>query len=203
MGPIQKDARQSGDDLVLFAHWFLRPDVITYLATEYLKGSKFPPPLIKSVADIIYSDNNQEIAFFLVPEFSDFVAQGIWIFRAKCLVRPVDLQEAFGASILSSSFVPGDFDRSFPDGSELARNLKKLSLEELQKFFQSERDRVGEKVEFPGIKVPAESVAYWGTALIFAITAYLFCVFRDFLRATGTDKAWTVPWIGTSKEIAS
>jgi hypothetical protein len=69
-----------------------------------------------------------------------------------------------------------------------------LKLAELRDYFQAEQDRSGDKVELPLVKLPAESVAYWGTATILLLTMYWFAVFRDFgLRAKPDDKAWDTP----------
>src|SRR5262249_15526381 len=104
-------------------------------------------------------------------------------------------------SILPAEFPLGDFKRSFPDVSDLGKNLKTLSLTELRDFFQAEQDRASDKVELPLVKLPAGSIAYWGTATILLIVTYWFAVFRDFsLRGKPNDKAWGVPWIGTAQE---
>jgi hypothetical protein len=128
----------------------------------------------------------------------------VFLFPVDCTIETVNLQELLSKSIISADLPPGDFARAFPDVSELARSLRSLSLVELQSFFQSEKDRVGDKIEFPMIKLPAESVAYWGTATIFALTLYWFAVFRDFsLRVSPADKAWGIAWIGISREVWS
>jgi hypothetical protein len=127
-----------------------------------------------------------------------------WVLRADDTTEMVDLEARLGESIVPADFPPGDFKHSFPDVSELAKNLKTLSLVELQTFFQAEKDRTGDKIEFPLVKLPAESFAYWGTATIFLLTVYWFAVFRDFrLRVTPGDKAWSAAWIGISREFWS
>jgi hypothetical protein len=147
-------------------------------------------------------------AYFIsveLPRRDEIVTRpGVWILPADCITEVVSLQTLLGASIIPPEFLPGDFKHSFPDASELAKNLKTLSLAELQAFFQTERDRTGDKIEFPLVKLPAESVAYWGTATIFMLTVYWFAVFRDFrLRLLPGDNAWNAPWIGISGEFWS
>jgi hypothetical protein len=106
-----------------------------------------------------------------------------------------------GNSILPVQFPLGDFKHSFPDASDLGKNLKTLKLAELRDYFQSEQDRAGDKVELPLVKLPAESIAYWGTATILLLTTYWCAVFRDLgFRVKPDDKAWDTPWIGTSSE---
>ncbi|MGX0962310.1 hypothetical protein AB7M63_002759 [Bradyrhizobium japonicum] len=126
------------------------------------------------------------------------------LYEVDCKSEKIDLQSLLGQTILPSGFPLGDFQESFPDVSELAKDLKSLSLTELQTFFRSEKDRASDKVEFPGFKLPADSLAYWGSGIIFAMSLYWFSVLRDFrLRVATSDKAWSVPWIGTSREIVS
>jgi hypothetical protein len=127
-----------------------------------------------------------------------------WVLRADDTTEMVDLEARLGESIVPADFPPGDFNHSFPDVSELAKNLKTLSLAELQTFFQAEKDKTGDKIEFPLVKLPAESFAYWGTATIFLLAVYWFAVFRDFrFRVTPGDKAWSAAWIGISREFWS
>src|SRR5262249_43744902 len=79
-----------------------------------------------------------------------------------------------------------------------------LKLAELRDYFQAERARTGDKVELPIVKLPADSLATWATAIIFLLAIYWFAVFRDFaLRVKPGDKAWDVPWIGSSTEYWS
>jgi hypothetical protein len=128
----------------------------------------------------------------------------VWVLRADDTTDLVDLEARLGESIVPADFPPGDFNHSFPDVSELAKNLKTLSLAELQTFFQAEKDKTGDKIEFPLVKLPAESFAYWGTATIFLLMVYWFAVFRDFrFRVTPGDKAWSAAWIGMSREFSS
>src|SRR5262249_36314922 len=100
--------------------------------------------------------------------------------------------------------VPGQFPQSFSNVHELAKHLTGLSLDDLQTFLSAEKIRSGEKVELLGAKLPSESIANWGLAILLAIAAYFFAVFRDFThRVQPDDAAWKVPWIGTSIEAAS
>jgi hypothetical protein len=126
------------------------------------------------------------------------------LYEVDCKSEKIDLQSLLGQSILPIGFPLGDFPHSFPDVSELAKDLKSLSLTELQTFFRSEKDRTSDKVEFPGFKLPVDSLAYWGSGIIFVMCLYWLSVLRDFrLRVATSDKAWSVPWIGTSREILS
>jgi len=84
----------------------------------------------------------------------------------------------------------------------LTKNLSGLSLGDLQLFVAAERKRSGEKIELIGAKLPQETVAIWGLAILLVITGYFWAIFRDFSkRVRPGDIAWKVPWIGTSAEI--
>jgi hypothetical protein len=156
-------------------------------------------PFVRAMQDLVKTTRVSCYLYAPQPSFDEGK-----LFRAECKNEKIDLQALLGTSILPAAFPPGDFQHSFPDASELAKNLKTLALNELQSFFKSEKDRAGDKIELPGVKLPAESLAYWGTAIIFAVTLYWFSVFRDFrLRLSGTDKAWATPWIGISREATS
>jgi hypothetical protein len=128
----------------------------------------------------------------------------VLIFPADCKVEKIDLLQMLGNSALPVEFSLGDFKHSFPDASALGKNLKTLKFAELRDHFQAEQDRAEDKVELPLVKLPAASIANWGTATILLLTTYLFAVFRDFrLRAKPDDKAWDTPWIGLSSECWS
>ena len=132
------------------------------------------------------------------------VGDPLLIMRADCASKRINLQGSVSKSLPQPILAFGDFPRSFPDLDDLAKHLNTLSLDELQTFFFSEKSRSGERIELPFVKLPGEGITFWGTAIILAITAYLSAVFRDFSsRAGPNDKAWNVPWIGTSTESMS
>lgn len=79
-----------------------------------------------------------------------------------------------------------------------------LSLGDLQTFFLAEKNRSGEKIELPGVKLPGEAVTSWGIAILLAVEAYFFLMYREFVRLlTPEDKAWTVPWLGLLLDATS
>lgn len=173
---------------VLRAAMLLRADLLAYFQNI---------PAAQQVTDLIKSDNSR---CFLLAWQSAF---DLLLFRAECAGSRFDLQGSLTKGIeLAPS--QGLFSTSFPDVAELAKNLKTLPLPELQIYFRSEVDRTGDKIEFAPVKLPVQSIAYWGTAIIVALTAYWLSVFRDFAgRITSQDKGWGTPWIGISREPAS
>jgi hypothetical protein len=182
-------------------HWFLESDVEEYMAFQGEPWRSAALDLVKNHKATCYfvaiarTKRDNRLSFER-PSFEAFL-----MFPADCKVEKIDLRQLLGNSILPVEFPLGDFKHSFPDASALGKNLKTLQLAELRDYFQAEQDRVGDKVELPLVKLPAESVAYWGTAIIFLLATYWFAVFRDFrLRAKPDDKAWDTPWIGTSSE---
>jgi hypothetical protein len=190
--------------------WVLESDLEnSFFASGYLRaftGGSSPAELLQLPPKKNQRSNRTEIDMatcYLVAIGPD-KTQSILIFPADCKVKKIDLRQILRNSTPSVGFRLGDFKHSFPDASDLGRNLKTLALAELRDYFQAEQDRAGDRVELPLVKLPAESVAYWGTATIFLLTTYLFAVFRDFrLRAKPDDKAWNTPWIGTSSECWS
>ena len=158
---------------------------------------------IGAISKLVQSDR-ADAYFVMVDSVFPYGVNRAWVLRADDSTEMVDLEARLGELIVPADFPPGDFNHSFPDVSELAKNLKTLSLAELQTFFQAEKDKTGDKIEFPLVKLPAESFANWGTATIFLLTVYWFAVFRDFrLRVTPDDKAWSAAWIGISREFWS
>ncbi len=136
--------------------------------------------------------------------FKVYLERGTLLFPDRCKIERIELQRLLGDTILRPEFPFGDFNQSFPDVSDLGKGLKTLGLIELRDHFQVEQARTDDKVELPLVKLPAESIAYWATAIIFLLAAYWFAVFRDFsLRAKPDDKAWDSPWLGTSTEYSS
>jgi len=193
-------AAQTTDD-VAFTRWFLPSDVEDYMASE---GAAFRDAALELMkahkADsyfiAILRDRNNPNGPEGLGAFQAFL-----MFPADCKVEKIDLQQLLGTSTLPAETPFGDFKHSFHDASDLGKNLKTLKLAELRDYFQAEQDRTADKVELPLVKLPAESVAYWGAAVIFLLATYWFAVFRDFgSRAKPIDKAWDVPWIGTSNE---
>jgi hypothetical protein len=125
------------------------------------------------------------------------------VLRAECVVDYFPLQLALTDGLIPATPL-GNFARSFPDVEELAKHLSELSLSDLQTFFLAEKNRVGDKVEFPGVKVPGEAITSWGLIIIVALLAYFGIMLREFsLRVTPDDNAWKVPWIGASRDILS
>ncbi|GEM_PF-5450298 len=196
-----RTASPTGDLAV--TRWFLESGIEEYMASEgetfrsaaldLMKNHKASCYFIAIVRDRDNPENRSP------PPF-----QGLLVFPTDCKVEQIDLRQLLGSSILPAEFPLGDFKHSFPDASDLGKNLKTLKLAELRDYFQAEQDRSGDKVELPLVKLPAESVAYWGTATILLLTMYWFAVFRDFgLRIKPDDKAWDTPWIGTSSEPLS
>jgi len=125
------------------------------------------------------------------------------VLQAECVVDYLPLQLALIDGLIPATPV-GDFSRSFPDVAELAKHLLTLSLGDLQTFFEAEKNRTGDQIELPVVKVPGEAVTSWGAAILIALLCYFGIVLREFsLRVTPVDKAWNVPWIGTSRDILS
>jgi hypothetical protein len=125
------------------------------------------------------------------------------ILRVDCVGESVSLQ-----SKLINELPPlpslGDFPRSFPDLDELGKNLSSLDISDLGAVFLAERNRASEKIEVLGAKLPSETAANWSIMIILAVAVYLYVTFRDFARrVTPDDKAWDVPWIGTSSDPVS
>lgn len=179
--------------------FILRQDLLDYLSSEKATDRTVAAKLVTDSGASCFLASSRIITRFGMP-----MPVVHSIFEAECTTEKIDLQALLGEGILQLGFPPGDFQHSFPDVGELAKDLKSLSLTELQTFFRSEKDRAGDKVEFPGFKLPVDSVAYWGSFIVFVVTVYFFSVFRDFcLRVAPSDKAWDVPWIGISREIAS
>jgi hypothetical protein len=195
--PVAISARTASStaDLAV-TRWFLQSDVAEYLASEDEVFRSGALELMKNhkatcyFIAIVRERNNPE-SRPLPPPF-----QGFLLLPADCKIEKIDLRQLLGNDIPS-----GDFKHAFPDANDLGTNLKTLKLAELRDYFQAEQDRAGDKVELPFVKLPAESVAYWGTATILLLAMYWFAVFRDFrLRAKPDDKAWDTPWIATSSE---
>jgi hypothetical protein len=152
----------------------------------------------KTAGKIISEDKDTQ-CFLFDHDFERTV-----VISVECVSERLSLQSSLVDGILAKENSLGDFSRSFPDIDDLAKNLKALSLEELQTFFHAEKNRSGEKIELPGVKLPGEAVTSWGTVILVALAAYFFVVFGDFCRrVTPEDKAWNVPWIGTSPDTAS
>ena len=177
-----------------FAELLLRTDLLSFLEKDQDEAKRAAQQLVKP-------DNSR--CYLLSREASPAPLPRYMIFRAECSSSPADLQELLTKGIEPLP-PPGSFSSSFPDVAELAKNLKTLSLPELLTYFKAEEDRAGKKIELTGVKLPALSVSYWGTGIMFAMVIYWLSVFRDFAeRATAGDKAWTTPWIGTSTEALS
>ena len=124
--------------------------------------------------------------------------------RAECTSERLPIQAALSEGIASDITSLGEFSRAFPDANDLARHLTALPLEELQTFFLSEKNRSGEKLELPGVKIPSEAVTSWGVFVLLIVACYFYVTFRDFCsRAQRRDKAWDIPWIGISADIGS
>jgi hypothetical protein len=180
------------------ARWFLAADVEDYLTFE---GEPF-----RSAALDLLKNHKADCYFVGLVRDSGGLngpprIQALLLFPADCKTEKIDLQRMLGKEILPAAFPVGDFKHSFPDVSDLGKNLRTLKLADLRDYFQAEQDRAGDKIELPLVKLPAESVVYWGTATILVITIYWFVVFRDFARRVRLDdKAWDTPWIGTSRE---
>jgi hypothetical protein len=188
------------------------PQKIDYDKRRYgsflLRENDNPFPITRSQASAIEKlrENSRATAFLYFVDSSPGLLRESMI--TELLLLPADgtIEAVDLASQLSSSIVPlgsptGDFAHSFPDVADLAKNLKTLSLIELQSYFKAEKDRTGDKIEFPLLKLPSESVAYWGTAVMFFLNLYWFVVFRDFMsRVTPGNKAWNAAWIGISTE---
>lgn len=176
---------------ILRTSWVLEPDVQAFVTSE---GDR-----LSAARELV--EKHEAQSYFIV--YSD-IFQGYLLFPVDCKIEKVDLPKLLGDSIIPAEFPLGDFKHSFPDASDLGKNLKSLKLTELRDYFQAEQSRTGDKVELPLVKIPAESIASWGTTIIFLLATYWFAVFRDFwLRAKPDDKAWQVPWIGTSNEYWS
>ena len=101
--------------------------------------------------------------------------------------------------------LPGDFKHFIPDASSLAeKSSRHCRLLNFMLSFQTERDRTGDKIEFPLVELAGRVRCLLGTATIFMLTVYWFPVFRDFrLRLLPGDNPWNAPWIGISREFWS
>jgi hypothetical protein len=186
----------------------LREDLVRLLRRgPYLYGEPQPhPPLhgrdtdpnvesYSTLLKLVSNDRNTQCFFF--DMFQRVVLQ------AECISERLSLQ-----SSLTDSLVPppplGGFASSFPDVDDLAKHLTALSLDDLQTFFLSEKNRSGEKIEFPGVKLPGKAATSWAIVILIVLASYFLVVLREFsLRVTRDDKAWNVPWIGISQDIAS
>jgi hypothetical protein len=124
------------------------------------------------------------------------------VIRAECSNERISLQSILADGILPPGNPLGEFSRSFPDLNELAKHLGALPLENLQTFFLAEKNRSGDKIEFPGVKLPGESITKWGLLILLTLEIYFCIVFRDFChRVTPINQAWEVPWIGISPDM--
>jgi hypothetical protein len=125
------------------------------------------------------------------------------VLRAKCRSEDVLALSLLTSGIPSPPPI-GDFSESFPDVADLAKHLQALPLKDLQTFFHGEMSRSGEKIELPGVKLPAQGITSWGIIIVLALEGYFFVVFRELSgRITSGDKAWDVPWIGISSDNVS
>ena len=166
---------------------------------EVLSNSKlWPDELAKQYETAYRLLKNDDASCYLIAR--DF---RLLILRVNCIGESVSLQ-----SQLTKDLIPhppfGDFARSFPDLDELSKNLSSLRIGDLRAVFLAERNRSGEKIEVWGAKLPNETAMNWSIVIILAVVAYLYVIYRDFARRVApNDKAWDVPWIGGSSEIAS
>jgi hypothetical protein len=125
------------------------------------------------------------------------------VLRAECIYDYFPLQFPLIDGLIPETPL-GDFSRSFPDVDELAKHLQSLPLTDLQTFFLAEKNRAGDKVEFPIVKLPVEAVTSWGIAILIGLMGYFALVLREFsARISIHDKAWDVPWIGVSPDSYS
>jgi hypothetical protein len=98
----------------------------------------------------------------------------------------------------------GEFTQSFPDLSELAMHLAALPLSDLQMHFMLEKNRAGETVETPIVKLPGRAVTSWGIGVLAILCAYFYIMLRQFrINVETEDKAWDMPWVGISQDIVS
>ena len=124
--------------------------------------------------------------------------------RAECVNEWVSLESSLTTGLPPPVPPLGDFSQSFPDVADLAKHLEILSIKDLETFFHKEMARSGQTIELPAVKLPGEAVTSWGIVILVAIEAYFFAIFREFCcRVTPGDKAWTVPWLGISRDIVS
>jgi hypothetical protein len=130
---------------------------------------------------------------------------GLFVLEGSCSAQPAFLQSLFVQQLNAPQPPPGTFVVSFPDVAELGKHLSGLSLSDLRLFVAAERNRSGEKIELPIVKIPEQSISGWGDFIILALTGYFLAVFRDFAnRVAGpSDAAWDIPWGGTSAEPLS
>lgn len=171
---------------------YLRGDLLKYLSAVSEPEDKTS----KAAALKISRDNS---SCYLI---ADDVIPELYILRANCESEPLYLQALLVKELAPPRPGTGDFSHSFPNVDELTKNLSGLSLGDLQLFVAAERKRSGEKIELIGAKLPQETVAIWGLAILLVITGYFWAIFRDFSkRVRPGDIAWKVPWIGTSAEI--
>ena len=141
-----------------------------------------------------------------LASFPDMSNPTLIILRADCLSEPFFPQSLFIKSLPPQRPAPalGDFLHSFPNVDDLAKNLTALNLDQLLTHFSRERNRTGERTEVFGVKLAADSVVSWSITIIIVISVYFAAIFRDFdCRVKTNDKAWNVPWIGTSAEALS
>jgi len=172
--------------------WYLRADLLAHFADPREQSAG-------ATAAAIYINRDSSSCYLYSGS-----TEGRYVLRADCASEPFALQQLFVKVLSPPRPGPGDFSHSFPNVDDMAKHLTGLSLGDLQIFIAAERRRSGEKIELLGAKVPQDAVAVWGIAILLAIAAYFWAVFRDFSNRVRTDDAaWNVPWIGTSTETAS
>jgi hypothetical protein len=148
-----------------------------------------------TLAKLIADDKDTQCYFFDQTQ--------LVLLRAECIIERLPLQLALIDGLIPTTPL-GDFSSSFPDVNELAKHLRSLPLTDLQTFFRAEKNRAGDKIEFPGIKVPGDAATNWGAALLIALVGYFVIVLRELsARIAPNDKAWNVPWIGISPDMYS
>src|SRR6266436_2078576 len=176
---------------ILQPELLLREDLITLLQNDpYISDEPLTVDIYKELSKLV-SDVDTQCFFFHHPRI---------VLRAECGSATVSPQSTL-ANAISPTPPPGDFSQSFPDIDDLAKHLAGLSLQDLQTFFRAEKDRSGDKIELPGVKLPGEAVTSWGVAILLVIEGYFCVVFRETSqRLTPEDKAWNVPWIGISRD---
>src|SRR5262249_16622091 len=183
----------------------IEPPLVVHVLYLYLRGD-----LLKYLSAVSEPEDSPSKASALKISrensscylIADDVIPELYILRANCESEPLYLQALLVKELAPPRPGTGDFSHSFPNIDELTKNLSGLSLGDLQLFVAAERKRSGEKIELMGAKLPQETVAFWGLAILLVITGYFWAIFRDFSKhVRPRDTAWRVPWIGTSAEI--
>jgi hypothetical protein len=186
---------ESSANAVVVLNLYLRADLLDHFASPQEASQSSNTALLNVRRDssscYLYAANLQPPA-------------GRYILRADCASEPINLQLLFVRGLSSPRPGLGDFAHAFPNLDDLTKHLTGLSLADLQLFIDAEKKRSGEKVEILGAKLPEDSVAFWGTILLLALTGYFWVIFRDFVSREMTDEPTVnVPWIGYAKDRTS